>query len=498
MNTIKRFCSIGLMLIFASSLYAQNEARTISWRQLQPVVEFDDPFEQLTPDQFIDLSILARVAELEKRDDAGLLTEHKRREAAEARQRLEEQKIDIEGLLSRREEITELHEIRLSSAEASLEGVPVALPGYMLPLQFADERVTEFLLVPWVGACIHTPPPPPNQMVYVVVPGGTLDPGRFAPIWIEGLIDPRPARHRLFLVDGSRDIDVAYAMVTNVIRPYSPGDSDLLAKVEVPDTLGSEHSKIQQWQMRTELLFTRAMTDIQHSRTSGPLLWGLLVAFLYGILHTLGPGHGKAVVVAYFVGERGSLWRGLRMGSQIALFHVLSAVLVVAVTDFAVRQATGHAPSDYRIIRLVSYGSIVVIGLWMLFKAVRIARGNGDRHAHHDEGCGCARLAEPTHGMAGLLSLAIGSVPCTGALLVLLFGMANDLLLPSIVLVVAISLGMALALAGVGIAAILGRRLLDHRIGGDESRRRRAATALRVCAAGSVSLVGCLLFAIAW
>jgi len=100
--------------------------------------------------------------------------------------------------------------------------------------------------------------------------------------------------------------------------------------------------------------------------------------------------------------------------------------------------------------------------------------------------------------MAGLLSLAVGAVPCTGALLVLLFGMANDLLLPSIALVVAISLGMALALSGVGIAAILGRRLLDHRIGGDEPRRHRMATTLRVGAAASVSLVGCLLFAFAW
>ena len=148
-------------------------------------------------------------------------------------------------------------------------------------------------------------------------------------------------------------------------------------------------------------------------------------------------------------------------------------------------------------VRLVSYGSIVAIGLWMLHRAVRVARAGGDRHAHDHEGCGCAHLAEPAQGMAGLLSLAVGSVPCTGALLVLLFGMANDLLWPSFALVVAISLGMALALSGVGIAAILGRRLLDHRIGGDGSRRSRTEMTLRVCAAASVSLVGCLLFAIA-
>ncbi len=73
MNLMKRFCSIGAMLLIAtaSPLHAEQKARTISWQQLQPVVEFEDPFEQLTAEQLIDLSILARVAELEKRDDAG-------------------------------------------------------------------------------------------------------------------------------------------------------------------------------------------------------------------------------------------------------------------------------------------------------------------------------------------------------------------------------------------------------------------------------------------
>ncbi len=225
MNSMKRFCSTGLMLLFAtgfaSSLHAQQKARTISWRQLQPVVEFEDPFEQLTPDQFIDLSILARVAELEKHDDAGLLTERKRQEAADARARLEEQKVDIDGLFARRQEITELRAMRASAAEASLEGIPVALPGYMLPLKSEEERVIEFLLVPWVGACIHTPPPPPNQMVHVVVPDGTEDPGRFAPIWIEGTINSCFARHRLFLVDGTREIEVKAYTPFNYFLPSS-------------------------------------------------------------------------------------------------------------------------------------------------------------------------------------------------------------------------------------------------------------------------------------
>ncbi len=49
-----------------------------------------------------------------------------------------------------------------------LDGVRVRIPGYVLPFEFSESgKVTEFLLVPYFGACIHTPPPPPNQLVYV-------------------------------------------------------------------------------------------------------------------------------------------------------------------------------------------------------------------------------------------------------------------------------------------------------------------------------------------
>jgi uncharacterized protein len=68
-----------------------------------------------------------------------------------------------------------------------LDGRTVRIPGYIVPLDdFADE-VTEFLLVPYFGACIHTPPPPPNQMVQVRVGRGAHASTSWErPVWIEG------------------------------------------------------------------------------------------------------------------------------------------------------------------------------------------------------------------------------------------------------------------------------------------------------------------------
>ncbi len=265
------------------------------------------------------------------------------------------------------------------------------------------------------------------------------------------------------------------------------------------------------------------MSGLRDDGSSKAFWFAILVAFGYGLVHTLGPGHGKAVVISYFIGDGGSLGKGLRMGGLIAVFHVLSSIIVVLVADFAVRQATGQAPSDYRSIRLGSYALIMAIGAVMLRSAIQASRqsrksvesetgdhahaghdhhheshGNHhDDHAHHD--ClACSALEKRKKGAGTWLALAVGVVPCTGALLVLLFGVANDLLFPAILMVAAISAGMALAMSGIGVLAILGRRVAFRRMKADDPRRARFTSGLRITGAACVLLIGTLLFTLTY
>jgi hypothetical protein len=70
----------------------------------------------------------------------------------------------------------------------SLDGKRVHIGGYVVPLTFEATRVKEFLLVPFVGACIHVPPPPANQIIYVKVEQGFDVKETFDPVWVTGTL----------------------------------------------------------------------------------------------------------------------------------------------------------------------------------------------------------------------------------------------------------------------------------------------------------------------
>jgi hypothetical protein len=93
----------------------------------------------------------------------------------------------------------------------AIDGQPVRLPGYLVPLEENKSGMTEFLLVPYFGACIHTPPPPSNQIVHVK----PQQPARFrgmATVWISGTI-------KLLRSDTAMGAS-SYRMEAALVEPY--------------------------------------------------------------------------------------------------------------------------------------------------------------------------------------------------------------------------------------------------------------------------------------
>lgn len=217
-NHAKMTMAILLVLALIVPAFA-SQIRKIGWEDLKVTVEFEDPFEKLTRDQLFDLSIYARIAAL-KANRPDKVSDAILKEAQDAETSLRKDNIDIEELLARREEIKALRAEKANAMDHSLDGETISMPGYALPLEYDGKKVTEFLLVPWVGACIHTPPPPPNQIVYVTSDRGIHQNGRFTPVWVTGKIAVKAATKNLYLVDGVSGIDVGYAIQGAVVEDY--------------------------------------------------------------------------------------------------------------------------------------------------------------------------------------------------------------------------------------------------------------------------------------
>ena len=107
-----------------------------------------------------------------------------------------------------------------SGVVEDLDGTLIRMPGYALPLEHSGTGVREILLVPYVGACIHTPPPPPNQVVFAKLDEPYVSKGLFDPVWITGRMRVVDSKSELFLVDGRASVDSGYTIEVDRIEPY--------------------------------------------------------------------------------------------------------------------------------------------------------------------------------------------------------------------------------------------------------------------------------------
>lgn len=215
---------MALMAIMTPVIYAEDAILDVAWPDLKTKVEFDDPFEKLTEEQLMDLALYARVLRLEKQIDGvkkvKKVNEAMLAEKEQAKKKLIKQGVDIDALLARRDEITKLRTKRANAGVPALNGKLLRVSGFCLPLEYEGKKVKEFLLVPWVGACIHTPPPPPNQIVHVVANEAFAVKGMFSAVTVTGEMKVTSLSKSLYLVDGKADINLGYSMPKSLIENF--------------------------------------------------------------------------------------------------------------------------------------------------------------------------------------------------------------------------------------------------------------------------------------
>jgi len=239
-------------------------------------------------------------------------------------------------------------------------------------------------------------------------------------------------------------------------------------------------------------------TDAHHSdlldllfdtRTGLSLL--LLLAAGFGAAHALTPGHGKTLVAAYLVAERGTVGHAFLLGLVTTLAHT-GAVLLVAVLLLFFPQAV---PAVMGLLGLVGGLLVAGLGLWLLLRrlagqADHVHLGSG--HHHHGHGHDHAELEIAVRpGWWGMIVLGLsgGMVPCTDAILLLIYAIANGRFWMALPLLLAFSAGLAAVLIAIGIGVVYVGRFADGRWG-ESNRWQTVARMLPIISAALITVLG--------
>ena len=235
---------------------------------------------------------------------------------------------------------------------------------------------------------------------------------------------------------------------------------------------------------------TRAFTSLvaRHRLSVGFGLVALALAVVLGAIHALAPGHGKTVMAAYLVGQRGSMRQAGLIGLTVTATHTAG----VLALGLALSASTLVAPERlYPWLGLASGALLASIGVGLLRRALR-SRGHHHHHHHHDHGPDdlppIRTRALVAMGFAG------GLVPSPSALVVLLGAMALGRAWFGVVLVVAYGLGMAATLTGAGVLLLRARGALDRGRGRFQGLTR-VASALPLATSSVIVALGVALAA---
>ena len=194
----------------------------ISWDDLSPRLEI--PRDQMAP-KVSGASLQNRrdlfyLRNLVRQRSKGLESEEVSARERQAIASLEAGGLDAEGIIR---EMTRIERLRRANEKKLVEafnGRQIQIAGYLLPIEFSDDKVVEFLLVAEDGACVHTPVPPLNQLIHVTSDEMFEIEGPFTPVVVSGVISTSSSHKSITYSDGVMDIVAGYSIVASRVEAY--------------------------------------------------------------------------------------------------------------------------------------------------------------------------------------------------------------------------------------------------------------------------------------
>jgi len=284
------------------------------------------------------------------------------------------------------------------------------------------------------------------------------------------------------------------------------------------------------WILTKQSEFYREIsTALRAAKSDGSAVWSLLaISFAYGIFHAAGPGHGKAVIASYLVANQETARRGIALSFASALMQSMVAVAIVAVCAWLLNATAKTMCGAEKAIEIGSYALIAAFGASLVWtkggsfmRALQAPRpepvlaasaGHDHHHSHdhdhdrdhhhgdghvHDAHCGHSHGPEPSElagpggwrrGLAAILT--VGIRPCSGAILVLVFALAQGLFWAGIAATFVMGIGTAIPVAVIAVVAVSAKDLARRVSAARDSNGVLIMRGIEFGAAGLVLLFG--------
>jgi nickel/cobalt exporter len=270
-------------------------------------------------------------------------------------------------------------------------------------------------------------------------------------------------------------LSLAGGAIAQTKNPFQSGASSTEQSAEEPGLLGQLMNEVRILQSQLYRQLARAVKALKDDYSLSTA-WGLVViSLLYGVFHAVGPGHGKAVISSYLLANERAVKQGILLALLSSLAQGVSAVALVFGGAWAFNLAGQRLMDAAWSLEQVSFGLIAVIGFFLLWQVIT-GRGHHHHadHTHHDHdhdhdhghdhhhGPDVADLGrEPLTVRRALpIVLAVGIRPCGGALIVLVFAIANGLYLAGIGATFAMSLGTATTVSVLAVLTLTSKQLV--------------------------------------
>ncbi len=168
----------------------------------------------------------------------------------------------------------------------------------------------------------------------------------------------------------------------------------------------------------------------------------IAIAFIYGVIHAVGPGHGKALVGTYFLSHKEKISSAFKIGYMVAIIHAISAFILTFVIYYMIEGIFSKTfNQSVEVMYKISGILIIFVGFYLIYEL--------KKEWNKTDTINTNRLKKPY-----VLALSVGIVPCPGVMTILLFSLTLGHIITGIFATLAMSIGMGLTISLSGIVAV--------------------------------------------